>query len=281
MKLEQALFKQIDETEAKVLKKYERWLTQYFKMLPWPKIERLKKGSFRLEKAGMVDKIIPRPDEKGLAKLLGEHGSKMVIAGRAHGDRLIKDLHRLYGGEKLAEYPEFAFDYTADLRLIPAQAVEAMEKRALVLAGNVGGDIVSSVKKVVISHLVEVSRKEAEEQIADILKANRDRGSLIVTTETTYAYNRGRLASFAEHEVDYVQFSAIMDKRTSVQCRTRHGLIMAMDDHRLAANTPPLHGRCRSVLVPVYKVYQTELLTPKNLNWSEVAPLPKGWGMEA
>jgi hypothetical protein len=44
-----------------------------------------------------------------------------------------------------------------------------MEKRAMVLAGNVGSDITGAVKKIVISHMVEVSRKEAEEQIADML----------------------------------------------------------------------------------------------------------------
>jgi SPP1 gp7 family putative phage head morphogenesis protein len=229
----------------------------------------------------MVDELIPRPDEKKLAKLLAGHGAKMVAIGVAHGEQIIKALHRRHDKKKMAEYPEFDFDYTADPRLIPVQAVEAMEKRAMVLAGNVGSDITGAVKKIVISHMVEVSRKEAEEQIADMLKANRDRGSLIVTTETTYAYNRGRLASFAEHEVDHIQFSSVMDARTSVQCRTRHGLIMAMDDPRLAANTPPLHGRCRSVLVPVYGSYQPELLTPKSINWDEVAPLPKGWGKAA
>ena len=276
MRLEQSLFRQLDESEENVLKKYERWLAQYFKKLPWTKIERLRKG-FKLEKAGMVDELIPRPDEKGLARILARHGSKMVLAGRAHGDRLVRELHWRYGGKRLADYPEFAFDYTTDPWLIPAQAIEAMEKRALVLAGNVGSDIISSVKKIVINRLVDISRQEAEEQIAVILQSNRDRGSLIVTTETTYAYNQGRLAGFAQHKVDYVQFSAIMDARTSVQCQTRHGLIMAMDDPRLAGNTPPLHGRCRSVLVPVYGAYQSEMITPERLNWSEVAPLPKGW----
>ncbi len=276
MRLEQVFFRQLDKDEANLLRNYERWLSRYFEKLPWHRIERLKKG-FRLEKAGMVDVIIPRTDEKGLAKLLAGHGGKMVAAGRAHGDRLIRELHRRYGGKKLAEYPEFDFDYSMDPRLIPVQAVDAMERRALVLAGNVGSDIVSSIKKIVISHLVDVSREETENRVAEILKDNRDRGSLIVTTETTYAYNRGRLAGFAEHKVDYVQFSAVMDARTSVQCRSRHGLVMAMDDSRLGGSTPPLHGRCRSVLAPVYGAYQPELLTPERMNWDEAAPLPKGW----
>lgn len=275
--MEQQMFGQLDEAEDSFLAGFERWLTGYFKEIPWRKIERLKKRAFKLEKAWAVDELIPRPDEGRLAKMLARHGARMVAVGRAHGDRLVRELHRRYGKKKLAEYPEFDFDYLEDPRLIPAQAVEAMEKRALVLAGNVGSDIVAAVKKIVISNLVEITREEAENQIAGVLRDSRNRGSLIVTTETTYAYNRGRLASFAEHKVDYVQFSAVMDARTSIQCRTRHGLIVAMNDLRLAANTPPLHGRCRSVLVPVYSAYQPELITPERLNWDEVAPLPKGW----
>ena len=274
--MEQAMFRQLDDAETKFLVGFERWLSGYFKKIPWGKIERLK-GGFKLSKAKSLDGIIPRPDEAALARLLAEHGKKMVAAGRAHGDRLVRELHRRYGGKKLAEYPEFDFDYLEDPRLVPAKAVEAMEKRALVLAGSVSSDLAAAVKKILISHLVEISREEAESQIAGVLADNRNRGSLIVTTETTYAYNRGRLASFAENRVDYVQFSAVMDSRTSPQCRSRHGLVMAINDPRLPGNTPPLHGRCRSVLVPVYGAYQPELITPERLNWEEVAPLPKGW----
>jgi SPP1 gp7 family putative phage head morphogenesis protein len=122
-----------------------------------------------------------------------------------------------------------------------------------------------------------MSRKDAEKAIAELLCVNMNRAELIVTTETTYAYNRGRLSSFHQNDVDYVRFSAVMDARTSPQCRSRHGLIMAMDDPRLPSNTPPLHGRCRSILTPIYSAYQPELITKESLDWSDVKPLPKGW----
>ena len=32
-------------------------------------------------------------------------------------------------------------------------------------------------------------------------------------------------------------------------CRERHGLVMRMDDPRLPYNTPPIHVRCRSLLL--------------------------------
>ncbi|MEW6423167.1 MAG: minor capsid protein [Bacillota bacterium] len=275
MEMEQALFRQLDEAETKTLVEYEKWLSGYLASIPWGQLEReRKKGKLEL---GQLDKILPRPDETALVKVFSKHGSEMVVAGKAHGDMLIADIHKKYGKKSLTGYPGFDFDYQQDPRVIPLLAIEAMEKRALVLAGNVSADIAAEVKKIIIGFMVEATREEAESQVAELLRTNRDRGSLIVTTETTYAYNRGRLASFAENRVDYVQFSAVMDARTSPQCRSRHGLVMAMNDPRLSGNTPPLHGRCRSVLVPVYGAYQPELITPERLNWDEVAPLPKGW----
>ena len=46
-----------------------------------------------------------------------------------------------------------------------------------------------------------------------------------------------------------VEFSAIMDDRTTEMCAERHGLVMRLDDPRLPENTPPLHFRCRSLLL--------------------------------
>lgn len=125
--------------------------------------------------------------------------------------------------------------------------------------------------------MIGTSRDETESRIVDLLQDTQERASLITTTESTYAYNRGRLVSFKENDVDYVRFSAIRDGRTSEQCNSRHGLIMRLDDPRLADNTPPLHGRCRSVLDPLYSEYQPEMLTKENQDWSKVVALPKGW----
>ena len=48
-----------------------------------------------------------------------------------------------------------------------------------------------------------------------------------------------------------VEFMAITDARTTPICMERDGLVLALDDPRLPANTPPLHYMCRSVLSPV------------------------------
>nr|WP_236588124.1 minor capsid protein [Tumebacillus amylolyticus] len=176
---------------------------------------------------------------------------------------------------KLADLPTIDFGTGEDFT--PQQAIAILKDRALTLAGVVEADIVAAVKKLCISYLAGTPRPKVEEEIAKIRKFNESRASLITTTETTYAYNRARLVSYKENSVDYVQFSAIMDSRTSQVCSSRHGLVMAMDDPRLGQNTPPLHGRCRSVLMPLYSRYEPKEVTPERLDWGGVTALPKGW----
>ncbi|WCK53846.1 minor capsid protein [Aneurinibacillus sp. Ricciae_BoGa-3] len=205
--------------------------------------------------------------------------------GQAHGDVLVRDLHRRFDKRmlaswqpsiRLAEDDELPY-WQEDTWFKPERAIKALEARELVLAGSWESDIITAVKQVAIQVLHGMPRKDAQAQIQDLLQKNINRASLIVTTETTYAYNRGRLSSFKANQVDYVRFSAIMDARTSPQCRSRNGLVLSMDSPELGANTPPLHGRCRSVLTPIYSAYQPELITPQLLDWSTVKPLPKGW----
>lgn len=310
---QEAMFTQLDQAEEKLLTRWEAWIGTAFRSIPWQEIDRMAKPGARPRVLSRLPPLLTA-DAGTLAGVLAEHGAEMVAAGMAHGDLMVEDLHRRYRGRKLsdpifdslpelrqvdlrslapepesensegvystrklAELPGFDYEYGEDPRVIPERAIAAMEARAMVLAGDVEADMLAQVKKALVRYLAGSSRKATEEALEDLLKSNRERASLITTTESTYSYNRGRLASFAENAVDYVQFSAVNDSRTSPICRSRHGLIMRMDDPRVSGNTPPLHGRCRSVLVPVYSRYQGSLITEERLDWSGTAPLPKGW----
>lgn len=209
---------------------------------------------------------LPFPGHR--VRILNEHGKEVLFAGVAHADAECKEKQRRYGF-RLVEYP--------GIRVTPEEAIKEMEKRILVLAGGVEADIVLAVKKIMLDHLAGTGRAQTEEKIADLRKFTESRASLITTTETTYVYNFARMISYRENHVDYVRFTAIMDARTSPQCKSRHGLVMAMDDPALAANTPPLHGRCRSLLTTIYGRYEPELITVVNTNWAAVVALPKGW----
>lgn len=73
----------------------------------------------------------------------------------------------------------------------------------------------------------------------------------IIRTETTWAYNQGRLA-VGDAAGDYIigyQYSAVMDERTTETCQTADGLILRKDAPTTIKLTPPLHFNCRSILV--------------------------------
>lgn len=84
----------------------------------------------------------------------------------------------------------------------------------------------------------------------------------IARTESSAAYTQGRLAVFLDprNGCAALQFAAILDNRTTDICRSRDGLIMLIDDPRLAANTPPLHYQCRSILSPLTRSTWERLL---------------------
>ena len=77
----------------------------------------------------------------------------------------------------------------------------------------------------------------------------------IVRTNTTDAYNQGRLVEMRDPEVvpfvKAVQYSAIIDTRTTEICRTLDNRVFRLGDADLDRFSPPNHFSCRSVLVPV------------------------------
>lgn len=78
--------------------------------------------------------------------------------------------------------------------------------------------------------------------------------STAVRTEATQFYNLARQRVFegAGDEVESVEFSAILDDRTTEVCERMDGLIFKnMGDPNLDGARPPLHYNCRSVLIPI------------------------------
>ncbi len=82
-----------------------------------------------------------------------------------------------------------------------------------------------------------------------------DRLLTTVRTNITDAYNHGRLVqgrTLAESGlVKAMQYSAVLDRRTTPICRHLHGKVFRIEDGQLDRYTPPNHFRCRSILLPV------------------------------
>jgi len=225
----------------------------------------------------IANATLPLPGQ--LARLLTQQGEVMLGTGMAHGDYEVRRLLQRYAGGPTPAL----LRVEANHRVVPVDALRSLHTRSIILAGDVEADVLTGLKRIGMRSLTgQIRPRQAEAAVEQLMQTTAARARNIVTTEGTRDYNAGRVATFKAGEVDHVQFSAILDQKTSHQCRTRHGLIMAMDDPRLKDNTPPLHGHCRSILKPVLARYEPDLMRESwRFDWSNAAALPMGWSPHA
>ena len=152
--------------------------------------------------------------------------------------------------------------------VIPQVAIDWLGNYTPTLAGNLSNSVLEGVREVMRNSLqtgstLQERMKALRESAPEFSRMTDARIESIARTEITRADTLGRLSSMKSNDdVIGVEFSAVMDDRTTEICQSRHGLVMRLDDPRLPENTPPCHIRCRSLLLPctVYE-YPDGLLT--------------------
>ena len=173
-----------------------------------------------------------------------KYRGKITLSDDDAEERLIEELQKFI--DESDEWYE----------VIPEEAVNWLKDYVPKLAGVLNSDVIEKVSSVIREAMMTGStlqeRMKALRESSEILQKMTDaRIESIARTEITRADSMGRLISMKSNEdVIGVEFSAIMDDRTTEICSSRHGLLMRLDDPRLPENTPPLHVRCRSLLLP-------------------------------
>ena len=74
-----------------------------------------------------------------------------------------------------------------------------------------------------------------------------------IDNEVTYLVNQERVQIFKYYGITKVIFKALIDERTTEDCREMNGKVFNIDDLVLGENLPPIHFNCRSV-IEAYKV---------------------------
>ena len=110
------------------------------------------------------------------------------------------------------------------------------------LAQVIQDEVVASVHRG--DDVRKISRRVADKMGVGLSNAQR-----LVRTELNYVHNQAALDSIRDAEMDYFRFVATLDSRTSTMCREHDGKIYPIDDADTGENIPPLHPRCRSVIV--------------------------------
>lgn len=112
--------------------------------------------------------------------------------------------------------------------------------------GKLGTDLVTSIAEALVPY---VGGKVQEKMFT------AHRLETIVRTNTTEAYNKARLVEIQADDrrglIVGVRYSAILDERTTPVCRYLDGKVFEPDNPDLEDLIPPLHFRCRSIIVPV------------------------------
>ncbi|MBR0167107.1 MAG: minor capsid protein [Synergistaceae bacterium] len=139
--------------------------------------------------------------------------------------------------------------------IIPIEAVNWLNDYVPKLAGILNTAVLERTREVIQDSLIEGSTlqermKALRESSEELSRMTNQRIEAIARTEITRADSMGRLISMkANDDVIGMEFSAVMDDRTTEMCIERNGLIMRIDDPRIPENTPPLHCNCRSLLI--------------------------------
>ena len=172
------------------------------------------------------------------------HG-RINLSDKNEEEKLIEVLQAFMNEEVSDEWQE----------VIPESAVNWLKDYVPKLAGVLSADVLEKTREVIRGSMMTGStlqeRMKALRESSDVLLRMTDaRIETIARTEITRADSMGRLIEMkGNDDVIGVEFSAIMDDRTTEMCAERHGLVMRLDDPRLPENTPPLHFRCRSLLL--------------------------------
>tara|TARA_Y100000310_G_scaffold72045_1_gene68039 strand:+ start:20070 stop:22451 length:2382 start_codon:yes stop_codon:yes gene_type:complete len=153
-------------------------------------------------------------------------------------------------------------------------ADKVFAEKSFKITGDLTEEMVSKAKQVILNGIQnELSVDEMIEQLQEVLPTlvgkideetgqidqnERSRLETIVRTNVLDAFNQARMSVFTDPDLDNfveaLQFSAILDSRTTEICRRYDGRIFSLDDQIWKALQPPLHFSCRSVLIAITAV---------------------------
>ena len=179
------------------------------------------------------------------------------------------------------------YDASVISSFIPNLAVSWLRSYAFYITGLMADHVIGQAKGIILNG---IKTGEASSVIAaklletfipflgddTVLKDARvltpHRLETIVRTNTTAAYNHGRLTYFMDKDVlpflKGVRYSSILDERTTPVCNHLHGKVFKPGSPDLEPLLPPNHFNCRSVVVPIVageKIDQSEFITPSEV----------------
>lgn len=135
-----------------------------------------------------------------------------------------------------------------------------LTEEAIKITQSLGDDIRASILKMLEENkLYTASIPELARAVKDFYGRQRYRAERFARTFVNTVYNNTHIETYRRSGVvQYVQFTAYLDNRTSHICRMMHGTIVEVS--KAGAIQPPLHFNCRSRLIPYFGKVREDLL---------------------
>lgn len=190
-----------------------------------------------------------------LSKMFEAHMLEAFIGGFKHGQDEVAKAKAFFK----KKFAETSVEITPSEEVIPESVLAWYATYAIYLSNIFDEDVLKKAKGIIEQSLEEglhykdvIKLLQKSEEFSNFAKG---RLKTIALTETTKGYNMGRLEQFKSSEgyVQAVQYSAVLDKRTTPLCRSLHGKIMSLDNPLVRVYLPPNHFNCRSIILPVTK----------------------------
>lgn len=102
--------------------------------------------------------------------------------------------------------------------------------------------------------VINVAKKKTFIEVADDLD-EKIRGLMyihgrLMGTEMNRILNENLVSIYQLLGIKNVEFSAVLDSKTSYICTSHHGRVYPIDELIVGITQPPLHPNCRSILLP-------------------------------
>ena len=112
----------------------------------------------------------------------------------------------------------------------------------------------------------DLTTEQAREKVADLLHVTKQRGEMIVETESAWATNAARTEAFKEIGIAEAEFLTSGDPNICPECAALHGTAFKVGTWDYESHMPPIHPRCRCVMSPLVepagKVFPTPAPRP-------------------
>jgi SPP1 gp7 family putative phage head morphogenesis protein len=98
-----------------------------------------------------------------------------------------------------------------------------------------------------------MSYEKVSKQLQYEFGVGKSNAMRLVRTETNYFQNQAELQSYIDEGIEFYEYMAILDNRTSDICELTDGMVFRVKEAEAGFNYPPLHPNCRSSTKLIFK----------------------------